>query len=248
MNQGELHSGHRERAISKFIANPNLMSDHELLEILLFSLVPRKDTNTLAHKILRVFGSLGGVFGASVKSLMTVDGVGPRVASGLAVIGETYKRIAEQEKKDIEEYWTSPVVIEKYLKKIFKDYKNEQFIVVLLNARYKKLTHLAFEDKNKYSVSVDIPEIITAFAVFKPKFAIIAHNHPSENCFPSSQDDFTTKKLNILCEIHNVKLSDHLIITKNSVFSYFKEKRMEYIQKTCDLEKLLNRVKEDINE
>ncbi len=248
MNQGELHFGHRERMIGKFVANPGSMSDHELLEILLFSLVPRKDTNALAHKILRVFGSLGGVFDASVKSLMTVEGVGVRVASGLAVIGETYKRINEQAEKNGDEFWTSPVAIEKYLKKIFKDCKTEQFILVLLNARYKKITSLAFEDKNRYSVSVDIPEIITAFAVFKPKFAIIAHNHPSENCFPSSQDDFTTKKLNILCELHNVKLSDHLIVTANSVYSYFKEKRMEYIQKTCDLEKLLNRVKEDINE
>ena len=72
-----MHEGHRERLISKLIANTDSLSSHEVLEILLFYSIPRKNTNGLAHKLLDTFGDLSGVFSANYDALIAVEGIGP---------------------------------------------------------------------------------------------------------------------------------------------------------------------------
>ena len=86
------HSGHRERMAEKFIIAPNAMLDHEVLEMLLFYVIPRKDTNKLAHRLIRVFGSLQNVLDRTPKELMMVDGVGKRTAVFLSLINTVAKR------------------------------------------------------------------------------------------------------------------------------------------------------------
>ena len=72
-----LHEGHRSRLKAKFLENPSIVSDHELLEVLLYGALPRVDTNEIAHRLLKVFGSLSGVFSATEKELTCIEGVGP---------------------------------------------------------------------------------------------------------------------------------------------------------------------------
>ena len=64
MQEG-VHSGHRERLVKKFTEFPDSFSDHELLEMFLFPLMPRKDTNEIAHRLINAFGSIKKVFGAT---------------------------------------------------------------------------------------------------------------------------------------------------------------------------------------
>ena len=68
------HDGHRHRIIEKL--DTGVLCEHELLEILLFNALPRRNTNDLAHRLLTAFGSIRGVFSASVEQLKLVDGVG----------------------------------------------------------------------------------------------------------------------------------------------------------------------------
>ena len=75
-----VHSGHRERIVDKFVAHPDSPSDHELLEILLFSFIPRKNTNDIAHNLLNRFGSIEKVFACSPTELITVEGIGKKTA------------------------------------------------------------------------------------------------------------------------------------------------------------------------
>ena len=247
MNQSEIHAGHRDRMIEKFIAYPDSLNDHEILEILLYNLMPRKDTNPLAHKILRVFGDLNSVINATEKELMTVEGVGKKIASGLMVIGSVYKRILKDKDKK-QERWSTLELIVSNLRKIIKDYTTEHFVMVLLNSKCIKISHLEFEDRSKNSVTMDAPEVYSAFAVHKPRYVIVAHTHPSGVADPSLQDDFTTYKLNILCDIHGVSLLEHIILTEKSCFSYRSSGRMETVRKIGDLEKLIKQIKEKENE
>lgn len=241
MNDGALHTGHRERMINRFLANPDVLPEHELLEILLFGAMPRKDTNPLAHRILRAFGDLKAVFNASVSDLMSIEGVGKRIATEISVIGKIF-RIIENKKQTESEYWTSFYTVKKEIVKLFNTFVDEQFIIVLLTAKMKKIVHLSFEDKNKSSVTADIPEIVQMFAVHKPKCAIVAHNHPSGNSSPSEADDFTTKKLFMLCQLHGVDLLDHVIVTNNDVFSYERSGLLDEIKEQCDFKKILPRL------
>ena len=69
-----MHEGHRQRLYDKFSRDTKALSDHEILELMLFPLLPRVNTNAIAHDLLSAFGDLNGVLGATEKQLCTVRG------------------------------------------------------------------------------------------------------------------------------------------------------------------------------
>ena len=76
-----LHDGHRARKKEQFRRQGlDGFADHEVLELLLYYAIPRKDTNELAHRLLQKFGSLQNVFSAPLEELAKVDGVGESAA------------------------------------------------------------------------------------------------------------------------------------------------------------------------
>lgn len=88
-----VHDGHRERMKSRFVeAGLDGFNDHNALEMLLFYAVPRKDTNELAHRLLKQFGSLASVFEAKHEELMRVDGIGENAATLIKLIPEVSRR------------------------------------------------------------------------------------------------------------------------------------------------------------
>ena len=190
--QENLHAGHRKRLVDKLIENPDALAPHEYLEILLFPLLPRKNTNDIAHRLLKTFGSLDLIFTASPKELMSVDGVGERVAAELVVFGKLFQLL--KGKKEEISYATSFCQIKDYLAACFKNLRDEKLLLVLLNKNYKIITKIEYTDNNSESVTADIPEMAKAVAIHKPTYAIIAHNHPSGNAVPSKSDDLTIKK------------------------------------------------------
>lgn len=79
---GSVHQGHRARQRKKLLENgPRAFADHELLEMLLYYAIPRRDTNELAHRLLERFGSLQG---ASERILNSVDKCGEYFAELLS--------------------------------------------------------------------------------------------------------------------------------------------------------------------
>ena len=81
------HEGHRERLKERFL-NEGLLGfhDHNILELLLFYVIPRKDTNEIAHELLREFGSLSAVFDADIELLKQVPGIGDNAATFIKLI------------------------------------------------------------------------------------------------------------------------------------------------------------------
>ena len=78
------NDGHRARLRERMIKEGlDSFQDHEVLELLLFQYLPRKDTNKLAHTLLDKFGSFAGVLNASPQQLMTVEGVSEATACNL---------------------------------------------------------------------------------------------------------------------------------------------------------------------
>lgn len=83
---GNRHGGHRDRLRERFIKDGlDSFEEHNILELLLFYPIPQKDTNELAHTLLDKFGSLEGVFNASVEQLMQVEGIGEHTAQFLSM-------------------------------------------------------------------------------------------------------------------------------------------------------------------
>ncbi|MGI6193668.1 MAG: UPF0758 domain-containing protein, partial [Christensenellales bacterium] len=86
-------NGHRQRLRDRFQEfGPDALKDHELLELLLFFSIPRRNTNPVSHALLRRFGSLSGVLAASEIDLRSVDGVGDGTALFLRLVNEVARR------------------------------------------------------------------------------------------------------------------------------------------------------------
>ena len=104
-----MHEKHRERVRERFlkegIAN---MPEHNILELLLFYCVPRKDTNELAHRLIDTFGSLSGVMDAPAERLRQVNGIGDAATAFLTLLPQVCKYYMQQKETDdklnIEDY------------------------------------------------------------------------------------------------------------------------------------------------
>lgn len=237
-----LHEGHRERIIERFLSHPDSFSDHEILEVLLFEFIPRKDTNALAHTLISSFGSLEGVFEANKDQLLAVKGVGKRVATGIMIIGKLLQQKGGSERKKLK--LSTLEEIKKALSGYFVGKTKEVLLVCLLDSEYKEVRRLVFEDNKSFSVSAEIPELAAAVATLHPAHAIVVHNHLSSKAEPSDVDDATTRRVYLLLEIHGIHLADHVIFSKNDVFSYYSSKRLDEIRNSLDLTKLLGKRKE----
>lgn len=234
-----VHSGHRDRMIQKIINAPNGLLDHELLEVLLYGCLPRIDTNPIAHKLIQMFGSIEGVFSATLEQLRSVKGIGEKTAVNIYVIGLIAKKInfnnekkaknsLEANKKDIINY--------------FKDESIEKTIVRLFDDKFVCLTTLVYNGINRSTSSCDVSEIVNAIALHKPKYLLMAHNHLSGVLVPSAQDDFTTKKINLVCDLNGVNFIDHVIVYKEELFSYRNEGRLNYIKEHANLDNVIKKL------
>ena len=228
-----IHAGHRERMINKFLKSPIAFSDHELLEILLFYSIPRKNTNDIAHRLLRAFGTLEKVFSATADELKAVKGVGDKVATEILVVGRIIELCGKRGKE--KEKLSTLAQLKEVLIDYFREIREEKFLLLLLDNKYKVITKLIFSDENRERVTAEIPEIANAFALHKPTFAVISHNHPSGSIEPSKEDDETTQKIDVLCGIHCVKLIDHVIVSGDKIYSYHYNDRLEQIKKQSNL-------------
>lgn len=232
-----IHAGHRERMLKKLIDNSDNLLDYEVLEILLFSMLPRVNTNPIAHKLINTFGGIRNVLSASVTELCAVNGIGEKTARQIRVLGVLFERVLRE--KNSNTRLTCFDVVKKEVFELFENQVEEKFYLFLLDANYKKISVFDFCNDNSTSVNAEVTDIAKAFALYKPKHAIIAHNHTSGLIEPSENDDLSTKKINLLCMAHGVNLADHVIYSNGSVFSYSREGRLDEIKKKADLNALL---------
>ncbi len=232
-----IHDGHRERMLEKLIDNDDKLLDYEVLEILLFSLLPRVNTNPIAHRLINAFGGIKNVFSASVTELSAINGIGEKTARKIRVLGVLIKIILREQDSDTR--LTCFEAVKEQVIKLFQSQTEEKFYLFLLDNNYKKISVIDFCNEDKTSVSLEVSNVAKAFAIYKPKNAIIAHNHTSGIVEPSEKDDISTMKINLLCMAHAVNLTDHVIYSKGSVFSYSQSGRLDEIKKKADLNALL---------
>ena len=237
MEDFSIHKGHRERLMAKVCKSPEVLSEHELLEAILFMIIPRVDTNPIAHNLIRVFGSLGQVFEATPEELCTVKGVGMKIAKKIYLIGKTYERIGMEKrpKKKI----NSISAVKEHVLDEFKNLKKERCVLYLLNAQFRILHSFAYENNEYGRVEAEPKEVIRMIGAHKPKFLLIAHNHPSGSLLPSVNDDFSTANLIKLCELLDVEVVDHIIITGDEYYSYSSSGHLDEIKRNPSFYKML---------
>ncbi len=235
-----MHEGHRKRILQRLEGSGKDLQDHELLEILLFNAIPRKNTNGIAHSLIDAFGSLYGVFHASPDELRSVNGVGPEVAAYLRCIGLIIPR-AEKPKN------TSPIKFNlqsfsQHVSQSFSSLNQEVIEIFCLDASERVKCSRRFTSDSANRVQVRSEEINRYIVTTLPSGIVAAHNHPEGICRPSAEDDRFTAQLMMTCSMNNIKFYDHLITGEDGVYSYFRAGKMEDIRKSYNVDKLLGGV------
>ncbi len=232
-----MHEGHRQRMLERLEKGADSLQEHELLEMLLFNAIPRKNTNEIAHELLLSFGSFEGVLRASLTELQTVKGVGAETAAYLKCIG----LLNRQTKYSAETFpkGTSLNNIEEFLINRFYAFQTEVLEFFCMDKR-NNITHCQrFSDFKETAANADMEKVNKIFAAHHPAAILIAHNHPTATCAPSEQDDKFTMELMLYCNMNNIKLFDHIIIGIDGTYSYYKERRLDEFRKSCDIQKFL---------
>ncbi|WP_234624412.1 RadC family protein [Agrobacterium vitis] len=214
VKQPEHYHGHRERLRLRFKEKGDeALADYEVLELLLFRLIPRRDTKPIAKALLDRFGSLAGVFGAKHSLLQEVKGVGEAVALDLKLISSAAQRMLKSELKgkQILSSWSSVI---DYCHAAMAYETTEQFRILFLD---KRNTLIADEVQGRGTVDhtpVYPREVVKRALELSATAIILVHNHPSGDPTPSRADIEMTKTIIDTAKPLGITVHDHVIIGK----------------------------------
>ena len=211
----------------RFYNDPQSFSKHELLELVLFYAIPRRNVNPIAHKLLSKYGSLRQVLRADAKDLAEVDGIGFSAATYLNALGKIIDIVADEKQKEQTIYNFESA--KSYLTGILGNLRTEQFCAIYLTKNNKIITRETYTSNSENSVDVDLIPFARSFANVRPYAVVVAHNHPSGDPKPSAADDVSTEKLAMLFSLSGIRLYDHIIVGKSNVYSYRMDDRLDEI-------------------
>jgi DNA repair protein RadC len=220
----DLHSGHRQRLRKRFLKESlDAFDDHVVLELLLFYAIPQRDTNPIAHRLLKKFGSISAVLEASIEELCMVDGVGASAATLLHLIPSITRRY-QTDRVRSGTVLDSVEKIGAYITPRFLGRKNETVIVLYLDKK-RKLLHLEVLDEGgPAETKIEIRKIIESVVRTNATSVILSHNHAHGCVFPSAEDRTATEKTAFALGQISVDLIDHIIVSGNMFYSLREEK------------------------
>lgn len=211
--------GHRDRLRDRFLDHgSDALADYEILELLLFRALPRRDTKPIAKALLTRFGSLAEVIGAPVHLLREVKGVGESVAVELKIIHAASQRALRSEvaNREILSSWDKVL---NYCKAAMAYESREQFRILFLN---KKNELIADEVQNIGTIdhTTAYPrEVLRRALELAATAVVLTHNHPSGDPEPSRADIDMTKAIIAALKPAGIIVHDHVIIGKKGFAS-----------------------------
>ncbi len=215
----QLHDGHRQRMKNRFyVGGLASFEQHEIIEMLLFFGVARKDTNPLAHRLINAFGSLSGVLDAPREELLRVDGVTEHIATLLnfsgALAREYFRRQAGTGLTLQTTQETGKFVLPQFI-----GADREMVFLICMDNRCRVLnSSMIFKgDINATEISVRV--VLQTALRHNSTSVIIAHNHPKGFAIPSKQDIASTIALRKALDAAGILLVDHLIVADEDFVS-----------------------------
>jgi DNA repair protein RadC len=215
-----MHEGHRQRLTDRFLKEGlEGFEEHEILEYLLFYVLPRIDTNPIAHKLMDTFGSLSGVFEADSEDLQLIEGIGPKAAAFLSMFPEVF-RAYERSKLGKRPCIKAIKDACEFVKTLLFGKAFEQFYVIWLDTQNRVIHYERLSEGSISESPVYLNKIAAAALRHHAVKGIIAHNHPGGNVTPSKADISTTHDIMKALNLLGIDLIDHIIVSENTAFSF----------------------------
>ncbi len=214
MSMVDVHSGHRQRLRERYIKEGlESFEDHQILELLLFYSISRKDTNEIAHRLLDEFGSLARVLEASPEELMKVKDIGMNSAVLLSCFTGLMRRYNQSalSKKPV---LSTSYRVNKYAAELMKGRNYENFYMVCLNASCEVINTKKLAEGTLDQVAAYPRRVVETALNSKAHSVILIHNHPEGTEEPSDADINLTRQINIALTSIDVELKDHIVVGK----------------------------------
>ena len=210
-----IHDGHRQRLKNKFLENGfQGFEPHNILELLLFYSIPRKDTNEIAHDLLNQFGSLKNVFNAEFNDLIQVKGITENSATLIKMIPKIAQEYLSDSFKEGIILDTANKIGEYFVSKYVGE-RNEIVYAMLLSNKFELLTVVKIHEGSVNSALVVPRKILDSVVKYNASMVVIAHNHPEGIVCPSMDDINTTADLMTSLNAFGINLIEHFVVSGN---------------------------------
>lgn len=220
INKNNLNAGHRQRCREKFVSCRDSMKDYELIEMILFLAFPRRDTKNVAKILMDKFKNITNLINADIDQLKSVDGIGDSVICVLKLFQEVHLRMLKEniEEDNIKLNSTENVV--KYCKSKIGHLVHEEVLILFIDNSGNLVYEDIISSGNADEVNVYKNLIITKATQNGACGIIMVHNHPSGSAKPSQADiELTTEMYKLLQQV-NMSLVDHVIVSRNDIYSF----------------------------
>lgn len=218
---GEPHyHGHRDRLRERFLTGgPDGLPDYELLELILFTAIPRRDVKPLAKELIARCGNLAGVLNAPISELEKINGLSDNSVTALKVIQASAFRMLKQDviKKPVLNSWMR---LMDYCAATMAHEKKEHFRILFLNKKNELIADEIQQSGTVDHTPVYPREIMKRALELGATAIILCHNHPSGDPTPSRMDIDMTQQIVAAGAPLNIIVHDHIIVSKNGTASF----------------------------
>ena len=203
-------------------AGPEAIADHELLEMVLFLALPRRDTKAIAKTLLGRFGSFAAAIAAPPQDLRATEGLGEAGVAALKTVQAAALRLARSEvmNQPVLSNWDG---LMEYLNAVLARERTEQFRVLFLDNRNRLLADEAQARGTVNHTPVYPREVVKRALELHATALIVVHNHPGGDPTPSRDDIAVTQEIKAAAEALSIVLHDHVIVGNGRWLSFRKQ-------------------------
>jgi len=219
--QENLHAGHRARLRKRFIAEGlDAFEDHQVIELLLFFAIPRRDTNDLAHLLLRRYGSFSALLDADPVDLAQTEGVGEAAATLLSLVPALTRRYSVDRARQERHVLTTSERSAEFLVPLMAGRSEEVFYIVCLDTQCRVIVPALVVEGLPDRAHIEPRKAVEVALRHKAHSVLLAHNHPSGQAKPTTADHRITQTLVGAFGAIGIVVRDHIIVAGDDWYSF----------------------------
>lgn len=212
-----IHEGHRSRMRAKLLTHGKKIFDtYELLEMLLYTVVPYKDTNPISKRLLSRFGGLDGVLCASKEELMQVNGIGERAGEYIQLVGGLSNLIGAEIMPEHSVNFEDYKSVGKHLVKYFSQSTKKQVVAIFLDNSMRPISFKKIYDLDYESGGVKAKPFVDEAIRCRATVVITAHSHPFGPFYPTPGDRETNTMITDALTLAGIVHAEHYIVCGDS--------------------------------